>query len=116
MPFRSIFEGDPVLGWAIDSFDEFYKAISSDRNFNFEDELKRYKNRVFDNKIAPLFENAPFKLNLGGQTEKSRLVTTDKPTGIFDFSLASRGLYKVPEYYSEQLAIKYPDKIGRAHV
>ena len=34
---------------------------------------------------------------------------TDKSNGVFDFSLALNGMYKVPEYYSKQLAEKYPN-------
>ena len=39
--------------------------------------------------------------------EKSRLMPTDKSNGVFDFSLALNGMYKVPEYYSKELEDKY---------
>jgi hypothetical protein len=50
------------------------------------------------------------KFNLGGEQEKQKLITTDKPLGIFDFSLASKGLYRVPEYYSIELERNDPNK------
>jgi len=104
------FETYPVLAWAIDDWEQFYNALKEEEpNFDLQRYLKTYNDNIF-NKINILFEDAPFKLNLGGQTEKTKLVATDKPMGIFDFSLASRGMYKVPEYYSQKLAIEFPNK------
>ncbi len=100
MAFQNRFEGYPVLAWAIDDWEQFHAAIKEeDPNFDFNQYLKSYNENSFS-KINMLFEDAPFKLNLGGQTEKTKLVATDKPMGIFDFSLASRVMYKVPEYFS----------------
>lgn len=108
---KSDLKGSPVLGWTVDSFEQFYEAVEG-MSTSLTEELKRYKKRSYDNKIRILFESAPFKLNLGGQTEKSKLVATDKTNGVFDFSLASRGLYRIPEYYSYELAVKYPNKFA----
>ena len=110
MAFLNRYEGYPVLCWTIDDWEQFYSALKEESpNFDIQSYREQYATNSFKD-INLLFESAPFKLNLGGKTEKSKLVTTDKPMGIFDFSLASRGLYKVPEYYSEKLAIEYPDK------
>jgi hypothetical protein len=38
-------------------------------------------------------------INLGGAFDKDRMVATDMPIGVFDFSLASQGLYRPQEYY-----------------
>ena len=104
------FEEYPVLCWTIDDWEQFYSALKEqDPDFDVKSYTQQYATNSFED-INLLFESAPFKLNLGGKTEKSKLVTTDKPMGIFDFSLASRGLYKVPEYYSEKLAVEFPDK------
>jgi hypothetical protein len=104
------FEEYPVLCWTIDDWEQFYSALKEqDPDFDVQSYTQQYAKNSFED-INLLFESAPFKLNLGGKTEKSKLVTTDKPMGIFDFSLASRGLYKVPEYYSEKLAVEFPDK------
>jgi hypothetical protein len=110
MAFLNRFEGYPVLCWTIDDWEQFYSALKEeDPDFDVQSYRQQYATNSFED-INLLFESAPFKLNLGGKTEKSKLVTTDKPMGIFDFSLASRGLYKVPEYYSEKLAVEFPDK------
>jgi len=79
-------------------------------NFNFQNFVTTYKEDYYNEGIRFLFENSPIKMNLGGETEKSKLIATDKPMGVFDFSLASMGMYKVPEYYSEKLAKEFPDK------
>jgi hypothetical protein len=105
------FENYNILSWTIDDFEQFNSGLAQqDPSFNLNDYVQDYKNDSFDDKISLLFDNAPFKLNLGGSTDKSKLTTTDKPMGIFDFSLASRGLYRVPEYYSSKLAIEKPKR------
>jgi hypothetical protein len=110
MAFQNRFEGYPVLAWTVDDWQQFHDAIKEeDPNFDFQKYLKDYNDSSFQ-KISMLFEDAPFKLNLGGQTEKTKLIATDKPMGIFDFSLASMGMYRVPEYFSQKLADEYPDK------
>lgn len=48
------------------------------------------------------------KIDMGGAFEKSRLIITDDKRGIFDFGLASKGLYKPQEYFSEILAKDLP--------
>jgi hypothetical protein len=110
MAFQNRFEGYPILCWAIDDWEQFYSSIKEQSSFfNLQQYLNDYNDNSFS-KINLLFDSAPFKLNLGGKTEKSKLVATDKPMGIFDFSLASMGMYKVPEYFSQKLANEYPDK------
>jgi hypothetical protein len=108
VPYK--FETYPVLSWTIDDWEQFHSALKEENpNFDFQQYLKDYNDYSFK-KINVLFEDAPFKLNLGGQTEKTKLISTDKPIGIFDFSSASRGMYRVPEYFSQKLADEYPDK------
>jgi hypothetical protein len=107
MSFQNTFSNIPILSWAVDDWKQFYDMLGG---FDMEDYLKRYKERSYDNKIRLLFDNAPLSLNLGGVTEKHKLKATDKPIGIFDFSMASRGLYRVPEYFSQKLASEYPEK------
>ena len=110
MAFQNRFENYPILCWTIDDWEQFYSAIKEeDPSFNVNEYVNDYNEQSFKN-INNLFESAPFKLNLGGKTEKSKLIATDRPMGIFDFSLASRGMYKVPEYFSQKLANEYPEK------
>jgi hypothetical protein len=42
-------------------------------------------------------------IDLGGAFKKDRLVATAKAIGVFSFDLASKGLYRPMEYYSEEL-------------
>ena len=107
MGFANRFEGQPILAWAVDDWEQFQELT---KDLDLQDMIRRYKQNSYDDGVRLLFDNAPLKLNLGGETEKSKLITTDKPIGIFDFSLASRGLYRVPEYFSQKLANQYPDK------
>lgn len=104
-------ENIPILGWAIDDWQTFYEAASfrlgnTDGVNNY---INRYATLKYDNYIHPMFFSASLPLNLGGKTEKEKLITTSVPQGVFDFSLASQGLYKVPAYYSAELAEEYPD-------
>lgn len=106
------FEDYPILCWTIDDFDQFRQAISATAPsyFNFDRYVERYRSDVYERNINVLFSGTSIKLNLGGETEKSRITTTERPIGIFDFSLASQGLYRVQEYFSEKLAREFPDK------
>lgn len=107
--FGRRFQNVPILSWTVDSFEQLYEIMTA-TNFNLSNYVKQYEDNMFNDNILPLFESAPIKLNLGGKTEKSKLTTTDKPIGIFDFSLAANGLYRVPEYYSYKLEIEKPNK------
>ena len=111
MSFLKKYEGKPVLSWVIDDWEQFFEAMKIQQpNFNFQNFVTAYKQGDYNDGIRLLFESSPIKMNLGGETEKSKLIATDKPMGVFDFSLASMGMYKVPEYYSEKLAKEFPDK------
>ena len=102
------FKDDAILAWSVDDFEQLNELVQNS-SIDLAQFVENYNNDSFNKNILPLFQDAPIKLNLGGETEKSKLITTDKPTGIFDFSLASLGMYKVPEYYSERLKLERPD-------
>jgi hypothetical protein len=102
------FLNNPIVGWAMDNHDIIVQACT-DNGVDYDSELSRYGN-VYDGQIEKLFTDAPFKLNLGGETDKYRLKATDKPIGVFNFSLASRSLYALNEYYSKDLAEQDPDR------
>lgn len=105
------FEGMPVISWAIDDWEQFKQALKEERpSFDLDIFLNNFKNNVYIPKIEPLFIQASTEFNLGGKEKKQKIVATEKPTGIFDFSLAARGLYKVQEYFSPKLAEEYPNK------
>ena len=43
------------------------------------------------------------EVDMGGAFKKAKLIATEKPTGIFDFGLASPGLYRKQEFFSKEL-------------
>lgn len=48
-----------------------------------------------------LLSNINEIINLGGNFKKSRIIITDDSRGIFDFSLASQGLFRPIEFFSQ---------------
>jgi len=104
MPLYS-FWSQPICGWSFDDFQSFRDRLGST---SFDQYVRNYKNSFDDNNIGGLIFDLPINFNLGGKEEKIRLKATDKPLGVFDFSLASKGLYKVQEYYSKELAQEKP--------
>lgn len=53
---------------------------------------------------SSLIGNISEIINLGGSYKKDRLKITSDSNGIFDFSLASQGLYRPVEFYSQDYA------------
>jgi len=49
-------------------------------------------------------------IEMGGEIKKGKLKITDDKRGIFDFSLASKGLFRVVEFYSEELKNELPEE------
>ena len=75
----------------------------------FNDNLNRpfpYKDLVEETfeEIKSIQKN----IDLGGALKKARLKITDNPSGVFDFGLASLGLIRVVEFYSEKLSKTHP--------
>ena len=54
------------------------------------------------------FDEILANIDMGGSFIKSKLIITDKTQGIFDFGLASLGLFEKVEFYSEELSIDNP--------
>ena len=48
------------------------------------------------------------KIDMGGSFEKDRLIATRNKQGIFDFGLASKGLFRPSEFYSDFMAKNHP--------
>ena len=55
-----------------------------------------------------LFDDLFTTIDMGGALEKDRLKISDDKRGVFDFGLASQGLYRRQEYYNEELAKDSP--------
>jgi hypothetical protein len=105
------FEGIPIIGWAIDSIETIRDAMQQSGE-DLTKVVKRYTDNSYNKYIAPLFTNAPFKLNLGGETNKNKLISVDKPIGVFNFSLAAQTLYPLTEFYSLELAQDDPERFS----
>jgi hypothetical protein len=101
----------PILAWVVDDFEQFNQILGSS-NFNLTDYLKNYTRDVYSDKISKILFSSPFSLNLGGETKKNKLIATDKPIGVFNFSLASKTLYPLSEFYSEKLAQENPNRFS----
>lgn len=97
-------ENLPILCWPFDTPESWQNAIGEDL---YKRKLEEYKS-IYESEIGPIIFDMGMKFNLGGEQEKTRLETTSRPIGVFDFSLASQGLYRVQEYYSQELATQYP--------
>jgi hypothetical protein len=106
--------GYPIVGWSYDDQESLIKAIEDYSGSNgqklYDREIKTYTEDFYDGVFKKVLFDFGLKFQLGGSKDKSRIITTDKPQGIFDFSLAAKGLYRVPEYYSEKLATEKPDR------
>jgi hypothetical protein len=112
MALFDYFKDLPIVAWSFDSVKEIYDIAEKKpfRTIENYDDLKRDLPERIKTSISPVIFDMGMKFNLGGEQEKEKLVKTDKPIGIFDFSLASNGLYRVPEYYSIELERNSPDK------
>lgn len=62
---------------------------------------------LLDN-VIQAFTEILADIDMGGSFKKSKLIISDRPQGIFDFGLASLGLFAEQEFYSEKLAIESP--------
>jgi acyl carrier protein len=58
-----------------------------------------------------ILENIKTFINIGGLYKQDRIVITEDDRGVFDFGLASLGLYRPIEFYSEQLKIDIEKEI-----
>jgi hypothetical protein len=97
-----------LYGWALESVEEFRDYVNS-QGYNFDNIVEQYKKGVYNEQLSPLFDKGGVNFNLGGENDKSKLEFTDRPIGVFDFSLASQQLFRVHEFYSEQLKNEKPN-------
>jgi hypothetical protein len=81
---------------------------SSDKKELEEGNFIEYINRPALDTTLESFDELFSKIDMGGAFEKSRIIITEDKRGIFDFSLASKGLYRPQEYFSQELADDLP--------
>jgi len=67
-----------------------------------------YKNRL--NELLEEMEVEFAQIDMGGTFKKSRLQITSDERGVFSFGLASQGLFKPMEYFSDELAQDSPNE------
>lgn len=108
------------IGWNYDTIESvlsgYADMIKNRQTFIPVDRVYPLAQNLYTKLIEPLYNSANIKLNLGGDNERSKLKMSDKPTGVFDFSLASAGLFRVHEFYSEDLAFDAPDRFADYNV
>ena len=97
-----------LYGWALDSLEEFRDYVNQNSGTDFDNYVNDYKRSVYDQELSKLFEGGAVNFNLGGENDKSKLEFTDRPIGVFDFSLASQQLFRVHEFYSDKLRQEQP--------
>jgi hypothetical protein len=73
-------------------------------------EIKSFLYQDVLSKFIKDAEDVIGRINLGGSFDKSKIVATSQPIGVFDFSLASKGLYAPQEYYCPKLEKLISDK------
>jgi hypothetical protein len=60
------------------------------------------------NSLIQTFDEFKDKIDSGGSFQKSKFKLSEDKRFTFSFSLASKGLYRIPEYFSEDLAKDHP--------
>jgi hypothetical protein len=96
-----------VRTWQTRNIDSSFVG-TRDRNELDEGKFTDYINRPTLDASIDSFDVLFSKIDMGGAFDKSKLIITDDKRGIFDFGLASKGLYKPQEYFSEKLAKDLP--------
>jgi len=101
-----------LFGWSLENLDDFRNYYNSNPydNKSWDEQIKSYKDESFTERIEPIFTQSNVNFNLGGENDKAKLEFTDKPIGVFDFSAASQELYRLHEFYSQELKDKYPKR------
>jgi hypothetical protein len=91
------------------SFENYALYMVGDPKYNdfktFISEINK-PSRPFEKikKISKIVvENIKTLINLGGLYKNDRIIATQDSNGVFDFGLASLGLYRPIEFYSEEL-------------
>lgn len=72
------------------------------KKVDYEDKPKLFK-------LLDELETAIEEIEMGGETKKDRMIITSDERGIFSFGLASRGLFRPVEYFSQELADEMPN-------
>jgi hypothetical protein len=129
---------DPSRNWSYLNFnfrvfkssEDFIKQVtdanlSENKTFRKQSEYKQnyedsqYQNVVTYNRAYSLkemldnFEEIYDSIDMGGAFKKKKLLITDDKRGIFSFGIASKGLYRAIEYFSEEIKIDDPIELKK---
>ena len=75
-----------------------------------EGDIDTYIDMPLVNSTIDSFDGVLERIDMGGAFEKARLIATRNKQGIFDFGLASKGLIRPSEFYSDYMAKNYPSE------
>lgn len=78
--------------------------------YGFEKPIDNYSNSKVFKEFKQVYDECLLNFDFAGAFTKQKIEITDRQNGVFDFSLASQGLYRPVEYFSEQLESKYPNE------
>jgi hypothetical protein len=99
----SYYNDNLILGWNFDTKEKLLETFKSRYGTYFaENDLDIYKT-LYDTNLKKIETETNAKLNLGGENDKAKIEFSDKPIGVFDFSLASQQLFRVQEFFSEEI-------------
>lgn len=86
------------------------ESVGTDLDTATKGEFIDYFDRKTLDKAIESFDAILGEIEMGGEVKKSKLIITDDKRGIFDFGLASKGLFRVVEFYSEELKNELPEE------
>jgi len=76
-------------------------SLSIKQQYSF-DEVTKFSDPTLLNNALNSFDDIIQKIDFGGNLEKNKLKFTSIPQGVFNFGLASKGLFRPIEYYSTE--------------
>jgi hypothetical protein len=76
-------------------------SLSVSQQYSF-DEVTKFSDPTLLKDALNSFDDIVQKIDFGGNLEKSKLKFTSIPQGVFNFGLASKGLFRPIEYYSTE--------------
>lgn len=97
------YSSDLLLGWNFDTKEKVLENFKLDTSeYTVKRDLSGFK-ADYEENVEKIETETNAKLNLGGENDKAKIEFSDKPIGVFDFSLASQQLFRVHEFYSEEI-------------
>lgn len=104
MEINSIYNAS-TADWEITSYPSFFgydtnSTKTLEEQFSY-DEIKIFSDMPLLQNALNSFSDIRKNLDLGGDFDSARMKFTSLPRGVFNFGVASKGLYRKVEYYDE---------------